>query len=734
MMKQSRFCEGLCAFAACGLALAAAATTQTVDDSDGQAWDGSSVIQGVVTKANALLVAADASAPQGLAIAVTGAVENAVNLKTSGSKSAVVTMGGPLAISAHEGCDTAHVLFGNGDVTAAGEPFAVNLDWGAKPIDVRLATSSVSALEGLRGVGLRVTGPGGTSAGHRAIATINGGIDAGGGDILADGAVLEFSDWIKDGKAAYTGRGIQNATKPAFFRNRGGVLFSYQPVPSNFDVRLEHGGIFGFAEGSWQTDVAATTTMKVEGSGYFFCNYKNASKRVTVGGLELAPGAVLFVPGKVGSTVSQGFAAPSAGVQVVGGDGSVSTQVPVAVGLVRMLFSDVKDFSSRVGHVFGLCTYDASADAFVSYDGTGTFSSDWENATELDNMTYSDAMTLARDTKVNAIQSTSGKDLDLGGNALEVVSGMFIATYNSSVGVKNGTVRIGANPLVVVDNAGGSTIAANIETTNADSSALVYSFHGGGGDYKDCAIKFTGDNTGATGRFYFGRRFAKALTVTFRGDSALGPGMVIDSSVGATFNLQGGEATGHETNRVLRAKGLAGCGLFSSYSISANSDADAFFRVPMLVLGDDSANPVTRPSDNARKVVVASGGFVEPGERTTDGVRVGALTIAADKHGFLRKLEFASGGELRVRAEAGGVCTRLDVRNLSEGVTLGGALVVSAAADAKSDCVVLTSTTPITGAFESVTPGWKASVVARDDGTYAVVASPKSSGFILLIQ
>ena len=107
---------------------AALAKTQVLDDSDPKAWDGADTITGEVTRPNVLVVGDETAAPNGLTIIVTNNVENALNIKTDGSASKAVLMGGPLAVQTHGGCDTRHLLLGNGGENDAAEPFDVNLD------------------------------------------------------------------------------------------------------------------------------------------------------------------------------------------------------------------------------------------------------------------------------------------------------------------------------------------------------------------------------------------------------------------------------------------------------------------------------------------------------------------------------------------------------------------------------------------------------------------------------
>ena len=701
----------------------------TLDDSTPKPWDGSDVITGDVTQSNVLLVGDETAAPNGLTVTVTNNVENALTIKTDGTASKVITMGGPLAIQTHEGCDKKHLLFGTGVEDAAAESSDANLDWGDNAIDIRFLSNSVMGLANIVGSGLRLKGNGGTSTSQRSIAKLTGGIDVKGGDILIDGAVIEYGDWIKDVKAAFAGgKGLNNATGDVAFRNRGGMLFSYQPLPTDWSVRLEHGGIFGFKEGNWsgQEDKAAATYLDVVGSGHLFYYFAELSKNVKLGGLKLSPGSALYLPCK---DVNRGFIAPTDGVQIIGGDGSVSSRQPLVPGFVRTQWTAVTEFGSRLGHISGAYTYDSATGAFMPYPDNA-WASDWADATKDDNMVSGGSVTtLAGDITVNAIRFGDKGGINCNGHAIEVESGIYLGTWNSTICVSNGTLKIGANPAVMVAN-DESTIAANIETANDDPGKIVFAYHGGGYDYKKARCKLSGDNSKAMGRFYFGRQFMDTMLATFEGDDSLSTGMVLDSGMGTEFNLIGG------TKRIQHVAGLSGCGKIVSYSISERSDGEDFFRVPILVVGDDSANPIALPSDNARKIYVCNGGFIEPGELTTKGTRVGTFTIEADKWQHMRELEFAEGGELRIRAEKNGECTRLAVVNLTEGVKLGGTLTISEATGVKGGVPykILTSTGPISGAFASVTAGWKTAIVEMEDGSYAVTATKSKSGFRIIIR
>lgn len=710
---------------------AALAKTQVLDDSETTAWDGSDIITGEVTKSNVLSVTGDATALKGLSIEVANQVENAVNFKTDGSASCAITMEGPLAVQTHAGCDTVHLLFGNGGEAEADEPSDVNLDWGMLPIDIRLMSNSVSSFANLKGHGLTVVGNGGTTKTHRTIGKVAGGIDVGGGDVLLDGAVLEWKSWVKESKAAYAGgRGLNNATGQVVCRNRGGLLFDYQPMPSALAVRMEHGGVFGFKEGNWeaQVDKAAGCKLDVIGSGTLFYYYSSLAKSVRIGGLKMAPGSILYVPNR---GESLGILAPSDGVKVVGGDGSTPSRQPIVPGLVRTQAAEVTEFSSRLGHLLGTYTYDADARAFLPYPGSA-WSTDWESATTVDNVKVNAALTLGRETVVNAILSeTSDKEIDCGGNALQVVSGFCLATWNNQFVIKNGTLKIGENPIVMVANVP-AKIGTAIETAATDREQLVFAFHGGGFDYKNARIDFTGDNSQTVGRFYFGRQFMDSTRATFAGPEATSLGMVLDTSVGTEINLT---STWEKPKQIARLGGLAGCGKLTSYSTSGNNSGESFFWVPTVVVGDDSDSPVVNPDGTARKVYVCKGGFIAPGELTTEGTRVGTFTIEADQWRHLNRLEFAEGGELRIHVE-GLNSTSLAAVNLTDGVQLGGTLTITESGKVKGGVpyTILTSTTPISGAFASVTTGWKTAIVENKDGTYALTATKSANGFSIIIR
>lgn len=710
---------------------AALAKTQVLDDSGSTAWDGSDVITGEVEKSNVLLVTGDATASKGLSIQVSNQVENAVTFKTDGSASCVMTMAGPLAVQTHEGCDDVHLLFGNGGESEADEPSDVNLDWGLLPIDIRLASNSVSSFANLKGHGLSIVGGGGTTKTHRTIGKVSGGIDVGGGDVLLDGAVLEWKSWVKDAKAASAGgRGLNNATGQVIFRNRGGLLFDYQPMPSTITVRMEHGGVFGFKEGNWagQVDKAAGCTLDVIGSGSLLYYYSSLAKSVRIGGLRLSPGSILYLPSR---NESLGILAPCDGVRVIGGDGSTPSRRPIVPGLVRTMALEVTEFASRLGHLLGTYTYDAEAGAFLPYPDSD-WSTDWETATAQDNVKVNGRLTLDRETVVNALLSTtSDQEIDCGGQSLYVVSGFCLATYNNQFVMKNGTLKVGENPIVMVANVP-AKIGTAIETAATDPEQLVFAFHGGGFDYKNARIDFTGDNSKTVGRFYFGRQFMDSTRATFTRPEATSLGMVLDTSVGTEISMT---STFDKSMQYAHVGGLAGGGKLTSYSTSGNSTAEAFFWVPTVIVGDDSDAPVVNPSDTARKVYVCTGGFIAPGELTTEGTRVGTFTIEADKWKHLNRLEFAAGGELRIHVE-GQDCTRLAAVNLTDGVQLGGALTITESGKVKGGVpyTILTSTTPISGKFASVSQGWKAAVVENADGTYSVTATKSSGGFKLIIR
>lgn len=713
---------------------AALAKTQVLDDSDPKVWDGADTITGEVTKPNVLVVGDETAAPNGLTIIVTNNVENALNIKTDGSASKAVLMGGPLAVQTHGGCDTRHLLLGNGGENDAAEPFDVNLDWGNKAIDIRFLSNSVMGLANIVGQGLHLQGNGGTSTSQRSIAKLAGGIDVKGGDVLIDGAVIEFGDEFKGAKAAFAGgRGLNNATGDVTFRNRGGMMFGYQPLPKDWTVHLEHGGIFGFKEGNWseQEDKGATTYLDVVGSGYFFCHFDDLPRNVKFGGLKLAQGSVLYLPCKRGE--NRGFVAPSEGVTIVGGDGSTASRQPLVPGLVRTVRTDVAtEFGIRMNHITGAYTYDSATGAFMPYP-EDAWSSDWENASAVDNMKVAASVTLSRDTSANAVLFAANEGLvDCGGNALEVESGFFLGTWNNPIRIKNGTLNVGKNPICMVANES-VTVEANLVTINEDPEKPVFFWHGGGYDYRKARLKLSGDNSQAVGRFYFGRQFAATMRATFAGVNATSRGMVLDSGAGTEFDLT---STWDKPKQIAHLKGLGGCGKLTSCSTSDLNDGEAFFWVPSVVVGDDSASPLVNPSGNARKVYVCNGGFIEPGELTTKGSRVGTFTIEADKYRHLREVEFAEGGELRIRVGKNGECTRLAVVDLTEGVKLGGTLSISEAAGVKGGVpyTILTSIGPISGAFASVTTGWKTAIVENEDGTYALTATKSANGFSIIIR
>ena len=219
---------------------------------------------------------------------------------------------------------------------------------------------------------------------------------------------------------------------------------------------------------------------------------------------------------------------------------------------------------------------------------------------------------------------------------------------------------------------------------------------------------------------------------TFAGPEATSLGMVLDTSVGTQINLT---STWEKPKQIARLGGLAGCGKLTSYSTSGNNSGESFFWVPTVVVGDDSDSPVVNPDGTARKVYVCKGGFIAPGELTTEGTRVGTFTIEADQWRHLNRLEFAEGGELRIHVE-GLNSTSLAAVNLTDGVQLGGTLTITESGKVKGGVpyTILTSTTPISGAFASVTTGWKTAIVENEDGTYALTATKSANGFSIIIR
>ena len=158
---------------------------------------------------------------------------------------------------------------------------------------------------------------------------------------------------------------------------------------------------------------------------------------------------------------------------------------------------------------------------------------------------------------------------------------------------------------------------------------------------------------------------------------------------------------------------------------------DSTRQVNALVLGDAEGFDYDREGSG---VYVARGGFVEPGVLNEDGVREGTMVVSGHSGGGSKRVVFGAGSQLRIQVGKTMTATRLECANFTEGVELGGELVLREQVPVEAGTVVtiLTSTASITGAFEKSPADYRLQVVSTESG-YALTATRKHKVISFLV-
>ncbi|MGN0827704.1 MAG: hypothetical protein ACI4QD_07225, partial [Kiritimatiellia bacterium] len=403
----------------------------------------------------------------------------------------------------------------------------------------------------------------------------------------------------------------------------------------------------------------------------------------------------------------------------VGGGGSEGSQAGVVHGAcnVQAFFGwngGLESWKSAHNDLFtptAFCTY---ADGAIRWLNPALGLEDINAAMVLDNITITtnSVPLLVGDRSVNSIWfSAGGVTLDLGGHTLRVASGM-VGGNADGLAIVNGRVCIGDRPLIVVRNRG-MVCGCDLATEFSDPERLGFAYYGWSGNWSNSSITFSGTNRDFCGRMFFSPTAYGGFAATFKGAESTGGNMTLDGFDGVSFVFDGGGA-------VFNLRGVSGC-----------CQVDSTRQVNALVLGDAEGFDYDREGSG---VYVAQGGFVEPGVLNEDGVREGTMVVSGHSGGGSKRVVFGAGSQLRIQVGKAMTATRLECANFAEGVELGGELVLREQVPVEAGTVVtlLTSTAPITGAFEKSPADYRLQVVSTESG-YALTATRKHKGISFLV-
>lgn len=477
-------------------------------------------------------------------------------------------------------------------------------------------------------------------------------------------------------------------------------------LPSTFDaetdLQLVHGGLV-YLTGT--TGVFGTLRLSqgrnhlgapVASYAYTFERFEDAGG---MGVAEVLPGGVRFKD--------------TSGIRLIGGTQSLSNpgpRIPVAPQFaIRLAGRD--NASGLWANGWGLLTLDR--DGVVREIPTNTMKTAFSNATELDNVYIGpEGATLEADVTVNAVAYDG--PIDLNGFTLTVRSGaMRTVKWQSAPAVSNGTV-LTPEPFLLCDGINNTDVrfTAEIETpADTDVRRTMLS----------CAVMSGWASTGTYGNF----RGTVLVPGFFQFTQTDAPGLFLELNPGSRLVTR-------NNWQKSRFAGLGGAGSVSF---------EKLYNTMWLGAWTEEEAAAVAANAYAWTLVVGPGGVLAPGSVCETGVRRGTLSLTYSKE-RLQSVQFLDGAVLEAGVHANGdgslldaTATTLDGTYLS--VALAGALVLepSGFPAAGTQWTILKTNAETTGAFSSVTEGFKVAYnVMQDDGTYGLVVTRGLTATIITVQ
>jgi len=243
-------------------------------------------------------------------------------------------------------------------------------------------------------------------------------------------------------------------------------------------IHLNSGRVYynsGLTAGSTNTEVAPKLNLDSGSTTIDFAiGSATTAYSLTYDGIARARGTTMVVRsattlGTSGTTIKL---ADASGLNLVGGGGAANTNTASIVPwMVGRNGAGTDPFNSGL-----------SAAELVTYDSTNGFQvanvyqTDINAATAFQNVSVGGNVTLSSGRTINALRmvANNGNALDLGGNTLNVTSGLLLLAPTTGIvnTVSNGTVDFGtAEGIVNTPNLGTVVVSANLQGTNGFTKA-----------------------------------------------------------------------------------------------------------------------------------------------------------------------------------------------------------------------------------------------------------------------
>ena len=656
------------------------------------------VIDNVVTGAilsvdTTLTVDGDLSMPNGFQVGP--GLNKKLTFTTDGTRR-TISLGGPMTLipNANE-----NLIFGGGAkistqqvdfVTSAGVPLVVaNSQF--RSVIMNGAT--------WRGDGIFVTGAGAGNTWFKGLQAL----DARGGVVDAEGAVVNVETWNYSGTVpAGLSKGLNNVAAL-----RLGTYGSYQSTVATTlpTLPVSLGALAKLHVSSTHTLGAFTP----HAPGHVIGTVSAASVNPVSGA-----SALIVRPGKF--TLRD-----ASNVRLIGGADTLAapgSQIPVAP--LFFLGKDSSATSEYYSWAFCLCTYDAVSG--VQAIPLSSMKQGFSGADVLDNV-FASNVTMTADATVNAV-SVYGT-LDLGGKTLRVKSGCIRSGCDAPPGslygfgweIKNGRLEID-EPFVFADTVHNTTERLNVDLAtpgNTDKRKVMFTLIG------DQAINILGTSyfTNFVGTFYspLGGQY---LSPTHINDQ------VFLDTVQNSLSF-----SDHNQHPI-----IGGIGGTMKIDPSVKMNGSLFIGTPTTAQYAWHTGGQTNGY-----VQVGQGGVLAPGALAPDGFRKGSITMDYKNQGsyFSKGMDFLDGSTLEVVVRADGSATSVRLDNGVTATIANNTSLVVSSPDAPRELdgiewTVLSSTLPITGAFTTVTEGYRAKTEQLPNGKYGVVLVKKPVGTAIILK
>ncbi len=657
------------------------------------------VIDNVVTGAilsvdTTLTVDGDLSMPNGFQVGP--GLNKKLTFTTDGTRR-TISLGGPMTLipNANE-----NLIFGGGAkistqqvdfVTSAGVPLVVaNSQF--RSVIMNGAT--------WRGDGIFVTGAGAGNTWFKGLQAL----DARGGVVDAEGAVVNVETWNYSGTVpAGLSKGLNNVSAL-----RLGKYGSYQSTETTSlpTLPVSLGALAKLYVSSTHTLGAFTP----HAPGHVIGTVSAASVNPVSGA-----SALIVRPGKF--TLRD-----TSNVRHIGGADTLAApgpQIPVAP--IFFLGKDSNALQEYYSWAFCLCTYDAVSG--VQAVPLSSMKQGFADAGVLDNV-FASNVTMTADATVNAV-SVYGT-LDLGGKTLRVKSGCIRSGCDAPPGnlygfgweVKNGRLEID-EPFVFADTVHNANVRLNVDLAtpgNTDRRKVMFALIG------DQAINVLGTSwfTNFIGTVYTPLG-GQSLSPTHINDQVF-----LDTVQNSLF------FSDHNQHPI-----IGGIGGTMKIDPSTKFNGSLFIGTPTPAQYAFHANGSTNGY-----VQVGQNGVLAPGALAPDGFRKGSITMDYKNQNniyFSKGMDFLDGSTLEVVVRADGSATSVRLDNGVTATIANNTSLVVSSPDAPRELdgiewTVLSSTLPITGAFTTVTEGYRAKTEQLPNGKYGVVLVKKPVGTAIILK